>query len=379
MSRFSPQVQEREGPDLGAMITQAFMQHRQQKRQDADDAFTEKARARTEHGWQRQDEDREQNEAVEAASRYDAGFRRRDQVQTTTDAPGMAGVAVRGLDGQALARPADRYERFGELYRDPDATPQGIERRRNRAAYDALDPSTRGAYADGVDYLGQIGEQLKFNRDLKGDDHETANDLKVVGVEQTGRERIAGINNAAELARTQYVQSREDARHSTPAGGAGGANGRGPGGLTRNEAFLRAQGLATRRVDGEIETTMTTPEIIDLADKLYDDTYAPPPPPRTTTTAPKREAPSRLQQITRGLGRMVEGLSPAATQPTGGAAPTPRTADRGGDVDLNGPRRGSAQGPSDAEVSKYLGVLTDAELLEEGVPQEQITRLRGRR
>lgn len=407
MSRFSPQVQERETPDIGAMITQAFMAHRQQKKQDADDAFTEEARARARTGWQQADEDRSQNEAIEAAERYDAGFRTRDQVDTTTDAPGMHGVAVRGLDGAPLERPADRYQRFGDVYRDPDATPEGIRRQRNRQAYEALDPASRGAYAEGADYLGQIGEQFKFNRDVRLEDHKTDNDLKVEGVQQTGRKELAGINNGASMARVQVQESGANTRHNTPGAG---SNRPGPGGLTRDQALDQARALSTYKDEQGNETySRDEPGMIDLADQLFNGTYkAPAPAPAATTAAPaptKPAGPGRGTQLLRGLGNFIQSFSPDAIHPIQGAQPRGAGRDPGGDIDLNTDRggsvplggrtprgggaprggsvplggsapRGAGRAPTDAEVAEFAKVLTDEELREEGVPEEQIRRVR---
>lgn len=74
-------------------------------------------------------------------------------------ATGRPTPVVRGLDGAEVKRPDARYQRFGDLYRDPEATAQAREQRRaanadavSRELVALLNPEIAAHLPEGSDY-----------------------------------------------------------------------------------------------------------------------------------------------------------------------------------------------------------------------------------
>lgn len=208
MSRYSPTVRPYEGPDMGQMLAQAFITHRQLKRQKAleerqDQQF---ANEQEEHQYrvsQRAEDEkrRTQQDAVQSAELHDQGFRTLDEADRVAQAPApVTGALVRDLKGNALEPIDPRYEKHGALLRDPDATPLAREMRKQQQVFSQVqqaDPDDYPAFVPGLDYTKELGTVLQANRTRERDEAQAQERFNQTKYVQTQENQRAAANRNA--------------------------------------------------------------------------------------------------------------------------------------------------------------------------------------
>lgn len=224
-------------------------------------------------------------------------------------ATGVAGAAaiagaraIADADTTGRARHESRFIDLGRgAYLDREQTPEAIARatadRQQRGIYAALqtaDPegAERLPFVQGYDYGPELANALNFGRDVRLEDrrstlrrgdatHESGLRVNEMGVEyghrgklQDDEQRFEGEQRSRDRAlkrwehttvdgNTAYTQSQLNFRHANEPPSAEGRS-RGPGGLTRKEAFQEARGMLEGR-----DVPATPEEINELADGLW--------------------------------------------------------------------------------------------------------------
>lgn len=202
MSRFSPSVLPQGprrdiGDDLLSGLEQAEL-HRRQKRTDAQ-AAEDRTYELEQRGQASEDRARQLRrqgiaDSVAAAERHSAGFRTGDQVERASRPDPVTGNVVRDLEGREVRPPHERYQRHGELYLDPDATPDAMRRRRVAAALQEmpdLGPGERALFAEDPDLIeDRLQHGYNVRRDEERNTRQTERDRFIQG-QITSRSREA--------------------------------------------------------------------------------------------------------------------------------------------------------------------------------------------
>lgn len=273
MSRYSPTVLPRatDYTDFSGALLNAFQRHRELNRQKVLEERQDQqyAQGQEEYDYRKAQRPREEArqaeaDAVREAQMHDAGFRRADEVEHVAQqgAP-VTGALVRDLQGQAVQPVDPRYERYsGDLYRDPNETPLARELRKQQAVFSqvhAAEPDDYPEYVQGLDYTKELQGVLAANRARERDQ---ARDQAAAARDETRAREQRALE--------EYRQGQITKRSGAGGGGRLGG-GRGPGGLTRNEALNQARDLLTTTDPETLKTTRPDADTIRaLADELYE-------------------------------------------------------------------------------------------------------------